>query len=176
MIAQWAKGLDEPVQKDGCLFLCYLWAGWLWALRDRDCMQETAYPTVEVINDTHDFLRLNGSIGEDCFVRQPDNVVSFPWHYWDDCQLPGAAPVVKFEKVSPADVQGVPPAASGLPLVGLDQRPGMVVDITRWRFESGSHFTGACKDPWGYFDPWVRSTIARHGIAKSVRRVSVVPE
>ena len=176
MIAQWAKGLDEPIQKSGCLMLCYLWAGWLWALRARRFLSGMAYPTVATVNNTYDFLRLHGSVGEDCYVWKPDNVVSFPWHYWDDCQFPGESPEVIVEKVPAAMLDGYPPAASGRPIRPMHSPDGVVtVDITRWERAQESHFTGACKSPPGYFDPWVRSEIARLGDARSVRRVTLVP-
>lgn len=173
MIAQWAKGLEEPIQKSGCLLLCYLWAGWLWSLPHRGRMQETAYPTVGTVNDSYDFLVRRGAIGEDCYVWQAQEVVAFPWHYWDDCHLPGAEPQLTVEKIEPLSTGHVWPleaagAGNRIPPYGA-----MVADITRWSSEGMSHFTGICQRPAAYFDPWVVSRIAAKGSAESVRRVTL---
>lgn len=172
MIAQWAKGLEEPVQKSGCLMLCYLWAGWLYSLGGRR-MQETAFPTVDTINESYDFLRHYGAVGEDCFVRKPEEVIAFPWHYWDGSNLRGEEPRVTVEKIPPLHRGHVWPLSA----VGDGRVPppmnAMVVDVTRWQHGPSSHFTAICQRPAGYFDPWVVSSIAQSGTPRSVRRVTL---
>ena len=176
MIAQWSKGLYEPVQKSGCLMLCYLWAGWLWSIRDRGLKQDTPYPSVHDVNGSYDLLMHFGAVGQDCFVRDPARVVSVPWYYWDGCLL-DKEPRVVVEKIPPYSRGHVRPIyAVGDGHVAPPPQGALVVDVTRWSIKDKSHFTAVCDNPAGYFDPWVDSTIARQGTAESVRRVTLVSE
>lgn len=180
MIAQWAAGLNRKVREQGCLLLCYLWVGWLYAMADRGragyLMDNCLYPTAETVEESYESLRQNGCIDVDCFVRDPERVVQFPWHYWKGCLHVGDDdPRVTVEKILPLHRGHVWPLAAAGDGRVLPPMNAMVVDVTRWQHGPVSHFTAICQRPAGYFDPWVVSATAQAGTPRSVRRVTLVP-
>lgn len=180
MIPQWSDGLPGSVQDEGCLFLCYLWCGWLYGLqhmRPGRMLSGSPPVTVETIAESYDVLYHMGHIRPDCFVVEPTNVIRFPWHYWDGLlpPAPESEPRISVIKEPPYAKVSSPLRATA------DQRvpalpTSMVFDITRWELEGKSHFTGLCRRPRAaYYDPWVVSRIAGDGLAKGVRRVAITP-
>ena len=189
MIPQWSDGLPVPVQNEGCLFLCYLWAGWLYGLQHmrpeggmlsvRPGRRLAGFPPVTdaTIAESYDVLYHMGHIRADCFVVEPINVIRFPWHYWDGLLPPEP------ESEPRILVTKEPPYAKACnPLWAMADHQvsphpvATVFDITRWELLGKSHFTGLCRRPAaGYFDPWVISRIAGNGLARSVRRVAITP-
>ena len=170
ILPQWSMGLDAPIRKEGCLFLVYLWVGWLYRIWVRGGAAPQVVP--EVVNDSYDVLERMGAIRDDCYVGDPERVIQFPWHYWHPPAPELDQHQVTVEKLPAIREHGSPLLSQASRRVP-ELRGSFVVDVTHWELDGRHHFTGLCLRPACYFDPWVVSEIARAGRARSVRRVTI---
>ena len=176
MVNQHSVGLNANIAKQGCLFLCYLWAGWLHSAvqvvkageRLPKWGTDTAF--VNVLYQTLQGEKALPAIREDCYVLRPEHVVRSMLH--GTALDVGRITVTKHAGTyRGVRYQGMHHA----PMVAADcaDGGGFVVDVAHWVLGLHSHFTAACAAPWAYYDPWVDSVCAAHGELRSVRRVVV---
>ena len=171
MVNQHSVGLNANIAKQGCLFLCYLWAGWLHSAvqvvkageRLPKWGTDTAF--VNVLYQTLQGEKALPAIREDCYVLRPEHVVRSMLH--------GTA--LDVGRITVTKHAGAYRGARSAPMASaaVNDGRGFVVDIAHWVLGSHGHFTAACAAPWAYYDPWVDSVCAARGELRSVRRVVV---
>lgn len=170
MVNQHTSGLNVSVAKEGCLFLCYLAAGWLYSAVNAVARGEripvwTTKPC-GYVNSLYRVLSGSGVIRKDCFVVKPREVVASMLPSALDTDV--AIAVTKHAGIY-RGAHTAPMATAGV----RDPRAGFVADVAHWRLDDHHHFTMACANPWFYYDPWVASRCAARGSLVSVRRVVV---
>lgn len=177
-INQHTVGLNVNIAKQGCLFLCYLWAGWLHsAVRVVEAGERLPkwgtdaaflnilYQTLMRRSTHTDGDKESPAIREDCYVLRPEQVVRSMLH--------GSA--LESGRVTVTKHAGTYRGTHYAPMAAADRVDGrgFIVDVAHWRLGLHHHFTAACCNPWAYYDPWVNSVCAARGELRSVRRVVV---
>lgn len=154
-VTQRTADLRPEIRDAGCLFLCYLWSGWLFNAVCRSGLLPSV--TSEMVNECYYRCLRGGSIDEWCRVHQPIDVVgSFPAMYGDvpSINVDRAAPVVRV--CSPF-------------LCKAPQQDQFTVSVARWKT---GHWTAVCHNPHAYYDPIVASVI-RAGVVDRVQCVRI---
>ena len=174
-INQHSVGLNVNVAKQGCLFLCYLWAGWLHsAVRVVKAGERLPKWDTDAsfINALYQILMRRGTgdrelpaIRQDCYVLRPEHVIRSMLH----------GTPLETGRITVTKHAGTYRGTHHAPMAAADvvDGHGFIVDVAHWRLGIHHHFTAACCNPWAYYDPWVDSVCAARGELVDVRRVVV---
>ena len=163
MVNQHTVGIDSVLHTEGCLFLVYLWAGWLWRAAGN-------VPAHKAVQD-YDVGHVNAMFGEQ---KHLGNV-------GDDATVVDPVPIIRaggaIPEAVPVDVQFEGGAAVTEPGKGAAvTEPGkgpFVVDAVRYTLGNHQHFIGRCLAPDAYYDPWIASLCVAGGHAPDLRRVTI---
>lgn len=177
MVDQHTDGLDATLRKSGCLFLAYLWAGWLW--RAARIIGGPALPGDEFgmvggkrhvdstgwVNAVFGAHVSAGDVAKDATIIRPGPIV----------RTGGDVPAlqrVTIEEVY-ADEDKIQDRILG---TLLDPAPGtksFEAIIQHYTWGKHEHFVGSCRAPYGYYDPWIASACVQHGKLVGARVVTI---
>lgn len=159
MVNQHTVGIDSVIAKEGCLFLVYLWAGWLWravgnvpagkAVMDYDAGHVNAI----FVEQQH-----LGNVGDDATVRDPVPII----------RAGGAVP-----EAVPITVTFCEDNGAGAATTAVINKGPFVVDAVRYTLGDHQHFVGHCLAPEAYYDPWIASRCVAGGVTPDLRRVTI---
>lgn len=170
MVTQHDPRLDATLRKSGCLFLTYLWAGWLW--RAKRCVSAGIKVPLVVddpgwVNATFGAHRHAGDVRDDAFVVHP-------------------APIIRSGGNIPANyLIPVEETYSGesdhhlvLARLGTYRLPGgpFGVQVQHWKHGEHEHFVGYAQHPMAYFDSWIASQCVAEGKCIGLRMVTINSE
>lgn len=169
MVDQHTVGLNATLRKSGCLYLCYLWAGWLWrAARNVGTGGKLGVPrmvdTVAWVNATFAKNLVTGDVLADATVIRPAPII----------RTGGDLPDHVNVTVERRGADGLLDDAAAWALHKPNGSTGPFrVDVTEWTRGAHQHFVADCRAPLAYFDPWIASQCRQHGRLVGGRVVTI---